>query len=240
MLNLIKLEIKRNRLKGYITAGLLITFAVLGLVYLFAAIPHLDASDTDVQIFITYNGIATLSLVVATACFSILSSAMYNRFIVEEYASKKVFLLFSYPVKRSRVLLAKVITVFLFTFVSMLFSGVITFVIFFTTEAFVPICQEAITMSTLFGVSISLIAYSIIAAALAVISLWFGYWRKSASVTIIVGVIVSCVFGSFASEILLAGGVFNNVIVFVIAAASILVAFILTTALSQKISTMEV
>lgn len=93
MLNLIKLEIKRNRLKGYITAGLLITFAVLGLVYLFAAIPHLDASDTDVQIFITYNGIATLSLVVATACFSILSSAMYNRFIVEEYASKKVFLL---------------------------------------------------------------------------------------------------------------------------------------------------
>lgn len=91
MLNLIKLEIKRNRLKGYITAGLLITFAVLGLVYLFAAIPHLDASDTDVQIFITYNGIATLSLVVATACFSILSSAMYNRFIVEEYASKKFF-----------------------------------------------------------------------------------------------------------------------------------------------------
>ena len=219
MLNLIKLEIKRNRLKGYITAGLLITFAVLGLVYLFAAIPHLDASDTDVQIFITYNGIATLSLVVATACFS-----------VEEYASKKVFLLFSYPVKRSRVLLAKVITVFLFTFVSMLFSGVITFVIFFTTEAFVPICQEAITMSTLFGVAISLIAYSIIAATLAVISLWFGYWRKSASVTIIVGVIVSCIFGSFASEILLAGGIFNSVIVLVIAAASILVAFVLTKA----------
>ena len=72
MLNLIKLEIKRNRLKGYITAVLLITFAVLGLVYLFAAIPHLDASDTDVQIFITYNGIATLSLVFANACFSIL------------------------------------------------------------------------------------------------------------------------------------------------------------------------
>ena len=124
MLNLIKLEIKRIRLKGYITAGLLITFAVLGLVYLFAAIPHLDASDTDVQIFITYNGIATLSLVVATACFSILSSAMYNRFIVEEYASKKVFLLFSYPVKRSRVLLAKVITVFLFTFVYICFHAV--------------------------------------------------------------------------------------------------------------------
>lgn len=119
-------------------------------------------------------------------------------------------------------------------------SGVITFVIFFTTEAFVPICQEAITMSTLFGVAISLIAYSIIAAALAVISLWFGYWKKSASVTIIVGVIVSCIFGSFASEILLAGGIFNSVIVLVIAAASILVAFVLTKALSKKISTMEV
>lgn len=116
----------------------------------------------------------------------------------------------------------------------------ITFVIFFTTEAFVPICQEAITMSTLFEVAISLIAYSIIAAALAVISLWFGYWRKSASVTIIVGVIVSCIFGSFASEILLAGGIFNSVIVLVIAAASILVAFVLTKALSNKISTMEV
>ena len=54
------------------------------------------------------------------------------------------------------------------------------------------------------------------------------------------GVIVSCIFGSFASEILLAGGIFNSVIVLVIAAASILVAFVLTKALSNKISTMEV
>lgn len=240
MLKLIKLEFKRNHLKGYITAGLVITIATLCLVYLFAAIPHLDPSDKDTQIFMTYNGIATLSLVTVTACFSILSSVMYNKFVIEEYTSKKVFLLFSYPVERKRILWAKIITVFLFTVISMMLSGIIIFSIFFTTESFLPICQEVLTLSTLFEIGISLTAYSIIAAALAVIALWLGYWKKSASVTIVSGVIVSSVFGSFSSEILLAGGIAQNLIVVIIAAVSVLVALILMMGLSQKISTMEV
>ncbi|MFD2132374.1 ABC transporter permease [Pseudogracilibacillus auburnensis] len=241
MLKLIKLEIKRNRLKGYITAGLVITVTLIGLVYLFAAIPYLDASDKDVQIFMTYNGISTLSLVVATACFSILSSVMYNRFIIEEYTSKKVFLLFSYPVERNRVLWVKIITVFLFIVISMIFSGMIVFSIFFITESFFPLCQDVLTLSTIFGIVASLVAYSITSAALAVISLWFGYWKKSASVTIVSSVIVSSIFGSFSSEILLSGGITHNLMILVvIAAGSTLVALALITRLSQKINTMEV
>lgn len=101
MIKLIRLEIKRNRLNEYIIASVVITFSIIALVYLFAAIPHLDSSDSDVQIFKTYNGISTLSLVVFTACYSILSSVMYNRFIIEEYTSKKVFLLFRTPLKEN-------------------------------------------------------------------------------------------------------------------------------------------
>lgn len=240
MLKLIKLEIKRNRLKSYITAGFVITIAMIGLVYLFAAIPHLDDSDTDIKIFMTYNGISTLSLVVATACFSILSSVMYNRFIIEEYTGKKVFLLFSYPVERNRVLWAKIITVFLFTTISMIFSGIIVFSIFFITELFIPLCKEDLTLSAILEIAESLVAYSTISAALAVISLWFGHLKKSASVTIVSGVIVSSIFGSFSSEILLTGGLSNNLIVAVITAASILIALVLIRSLSKKINIMEV
>ncbi|MGL4697496.1 ABC transporter permease [Enterococcus larvae] len=240
MFRLIKLELKRNRLKPYITAAVVITVAMLALVYLFAIISYLDTSDTDLLIFMTYRGISTLSLIVATACFSILSSVMYNKFVIEEYTSKKVFLLFSYPVERKRVLWAKILTVFLFTIVSMMVSGLVIFSIFFITESLLHLSQDTLTIQVISEVIFSLIGFSIIAAAFGVISLWLGYWRKSTSVTIISGVIVSSVFGSFSSELLLAKGTSSITIVAMIAVIVVLFAFALIIELSNKINVMEV
>lgn len=57
MRKLFILELKRNSLKTYHTAVIIIAVAMLGFIYFFAAIPKLDLSETDVEMFMTYKSL---------------------------------------------------------------------------------------------------------------------------------------------------------------------------------------
>lgn len=179
MFNLMKLELQHNRMKSYISAALIIVIVMVGFLYLFAALPYLDETQTDLEMFMTYGSIATLVCMLSMVSFSILSSVMYARFVVEEYAGKKAILLSSYPVNRRRILWAKVTVVFLFTVLSMFLSGLVTFALFYATELFIPICKDALTISTIFKTIALVLVYSLMSGTLAVVSLWFGLWKKS-------------------------------------------------------------
>lgn len=240
MLKLIKLELERNNLKSYIIGGCLITLSILGLVYLFAAIPHIDPSDPDVGIFLTYNGISALALIILAACFTILASVMYNKLVIAEYTSKKIYLLFSYPIKKERILAAKLITVFAFTVISAIISGIVIFSVFFLSEGIFQLCEDTLTIQVILRVAILLLLSAVISAALATISLWFGYWKKSATVTMVVGVIIASVFGSIASEIFLAQGRMQLVFVSIITIVTVFLAIFLIMRVSNQIKNTDV
>ena len=240
MLKLIKLELERNNLKSYIIGGCLITLSILGLVYLFAAIPHIDPSDPDVGIFLTYNGISALALIILAACFTILASVMYNKLVIAEYTSKKIYLLFSYPIKKERILAAKLITVFAFTIISAIISGIVIFSVFFLSEGIFQLCEDTLTIQVILRVAILLLLSAVISAALATISLWFGYWKKSATVTMVVGVIIASVFGSIASEIFLAQGSMQLVFVSIITIVTVFLAIFLIMRVSNQIKNTDV
>ena len=91
----VKLEIKRNNLKPYITAVVIMFFVIIGMLYLFAAIPKMDPTESDLDMFKSYDSITTLTCLLDMVCFAILSSVMYAKFVVEDYAGKRALLLFS-------------------------------------------------------------------------------------------------------------------------------------------------
>ena len=76
-IKLINLEIRRNPLKTYITATLVITLVMIGFLYMFAAIPLLDDTEQDIGMFMNYDNIVTLTCILSMASFLILSSVMY-------------------------------------------------------------------------------------------------------------------------------------------------------------------
>ncbi len=235
MVKLMKLELQRNRMRSYISAALIITIVMVGFLYLLAAIPYLDETQTDIEMFMTYGSIATLVCMLSMVSFSILSSVMYARFVVEEYAGKKAILLFSYPVNRRGILWAKVAVVFLFTVLSMFLSGLVAFALFYATEFLIPICKDTLTIFTIFRSIALLLVYSLMSGTLAVISLWFGLWKKSTPATIVSGTIVVTVVCNF-----LAAGIFNILPAVLVSIVSMITALVLIVGISSKVVTMEV
>lgn len=193
MNKLISLERKRNSFRSYHTGVLISGALMLGLLYLLAAIPKLDPTETDLEMFMSYRSLIGLTNIMLMVIFTILSAVMSSKFIIEEYAGKRAILLFSYPVSRQKVLSAKMCMVFLYTVIAMCLCGAVIFGIFFGTESLFPICSDTLTLPTFFYCTFSLISYSFLAGVWGIVALWIGFGRQSVTVTIVAAVIIAIV-----------------------------------------------
>lgn len=193
MNRLISLELKRNNLKPNHVVVVIITIIMLGFLYLLAAIPKLDPTETDLNIFITYNNLININNILCMVIFIIFSSVLYSKFVVEEYAGKRAILLFSYPVNRKKILEAKIFMAFIYTVVAMLICGAVVLGVFFMTESQFPICGDQLSTETILGGFLSLLCYSLMAGVWGIVALYFGFRKQSVSVTIITAVIIATI-----------------------------------------------
>lgn len=190
MRNLIALELKRNRLRPYHIATLICGVTMLGFQYLMAAIPYMDPTEPDAELFSQYPFLMGITCLVCMAMFSILSAVMASRFVVEEYSGKRAILLLSYPISREKVLCAKLVLVFAYTVGAMLLCGAVIQAVFFLTESLFPLCSDKLTINVFLQSLSFLLSCSILAGLLGVVSLWFGFRKKSVSMTIVASVVL--------------------------------------------------
>lgn len=193
MFNLMKLELKKNNVKTYVSASLITCVIMIGFIYLFAYAPHID-NDPDLQIFAGYNNIISLFSILSMAVFATLSAVMYTRFITEEYKEKRLILLFSYPIKRSKILLAKLVVVFFFTMAAMTICNLLAFGIFSISESISPLVEGALSAHMLIRVFKITVIMAITAAELGIIAMGIGFIKKSVPTTIVSAVLLSSLF----------------------------------------------
>ena len=160
---------------------------------------------------------------------------MASKFIVDEYAGKKVIMLFYYPVDRKKILDVKIITVFSYTVISMLLCNGIAFTIFLVTESLFPLCQDTIDIGLILNCVSSMLCYSVSAGLLGIISLWFGFRKKSTIVTIISACIVVSVLCPVIAMTL-----FTHFVLIIILAVIFLAAMLAWTSLRYQVKNMEV
>lgn len=190
MRNLIALELKRNRLRPYHIATLICGVTMLDFQYLMAAIPYMDPTEPDAELFSQYPFLMGITCLVCMAMFSIPSAVMASRFVVEEYSGKRAILLLSYPISREKVLCAKLVLVFAYTVGAMLLCGAVIQAVFFLTESLFPLCSDKLTINVFLQSLGFLLSCSILAGLLGVVSLWFGFRKKSVSMTIVASVVL--------------------------------------------------
>jgi len=109
MLKLMRLEIKkfkmRKYLKGVIVANLII-FAVL--------VMTVFATKAGNEIpFKSWNDVFSVIGVFVRITFSIFAAVLISRIIIGEYKSKTINVLFTYPVSRKKIMLAKLVLIYL-------------------------------------------------------------------------------------------------------------------------------
>ena len=76
MIRLITLEIKRCRLTTYHRAASIGGITMLGFLYFMAAIPWIDPTDTDIELFASYDFLFNLEHLLSMAIFSIMGAVM--------------------------------------------------------------------------------------------------------------------------------------------------------------------
>ena len=191
MLELMKLELRKNNIRTYVIASIIIAIVMLGFIYLFAYAPRLDPNDKDLKLFEGYNNIISLYGVLNMSSYCVLSSIMSSKFIIEEYSGKRPILLFSYPISRRKMLLAKLIVVCLFTILAVISSNFIIFSIFASTELFLPLLNEALSATIIFKAIKTTMLMAFSAASIGLIAVGIGFIQKSVPMTIISAVLLS-------------------------------------------------
>lgn len=197
MEKLITLEWRQHDFRPYQTAFFIITAVLLGCLYLFAAIPLLDPGEPDIDLFRSYDTLIGLHGIITTAVFTIYSSVLYAKLLVEEYAGKRAVLLFLYPWKRTALLDAKLALIGMYTALAVLFCGCMNYGIFFATESFLPFGAEPVSIGDIGSSLLTVVCSALLSGALGLLALWAGFRRRSAVAVIV----AACVLASVLSQI---------------------------------------
>ena len=231
MRKLIELEIQRNNIKKYVIAAMIITVSSFMMLYLFAFMARFGSDEE----FFDYKGIISIIGIVNMACFTVLGSVMYSRFVIDDYVGKKAILIFSYPVSRNKVFYSKVLLVSSLVIGGTLLSNLLIFGIFFCGESIFPIVQERLNGGVVISGLFMAILSSIIAGGFSIISMSVGLKFRSVPITIVTAVIVCAMFSNVLS-------LFKLTIVptILVAIVATLLALIVLGSLSSKIDELEV
>ncbi|KOR89209.1 ABC transporter permease [Paenibacillus solani] len=124
--------------------------------------------------------------------FVLFGASMINHVFIEEYKNKTMSLSFGYPISRKKLLMAKVLfiflAVFLCTLISFVLSGITTYVI----DQIFDVIHGQPTMEDIMAYTTKSIIYSVVVALISFVPLFlFGLWKRAVIPTVICAVFLA-------------------------------------------------
>ena len=185
MLKLIKLEWKKNNI-GMCIKGAIIMAFLLGL-FVFALAFWGIANDPDGTLDAA-QGKDVISAPVelfTSMAFLIYTSVMLASFIVSAYKNKTMNLMFTYPIKRQKILASQMIAVWSFNFIALILTKLAIYLCVFMGSKFL---QSSFVIDFSIGslsFYVQLILKSVVIISMSFIALFVGMALKSSKATII-------------------------------------------------------
>lgn len=186
MLKLIKLEWKKNHIGKYIRYAVIVA-AVLSL-FIFALSFLGIANDPDTGVPDAAPGMGTISSPIelfTSMSYLVFTSVMLSAFIVSAYKNKTMNLMFSYPIKRQKILVSQMLSVWIFCFIALIVTKLLMYgVILIGSKFMAPAFPLDFNMASL-SFYVQLIAKSVVIVSMSFIALFIGLAMKSSKATII-------------------------------------------------------
>lgn len=217
MFKLIKLEWKKNRIHKYILNALIMT-AFIGL-FVFALIFFGITNDSETGQPDMSMGDAFISLsieLLSGMCYLIFASVMLSSFIVSAYRNKTMGLMFSYPIKRQKILASQMLAVWIFNTLALMLTKLLLYACVSIGARFLYTPYPfTFDMSSL-NFYIQLIISSSVLVVISFISLFIGLAMKSSKATIVSSfLLVSLTQGSIGDFTLSNNLIFQAVLVII-------------------------
>ena len=189
MLKLIKLELKKNKFNGSWLGILIANVAIMAMILLL----YFDEHDISFPNYLeAFNIIDTF----VRATFIIYASTLIAKFVIEEYRNKTMSLMFTYPINRKKLIAAKLVIVFIWTFLAIILSNFVITTILVLINNYFGYINDTLNTDLLFNNVLQILLNALAAAGLSLIPLFFGMWKKSVVGTIVSSVLIVSIIGS--------------------------------------------
>lgn len=206
MLKLIKLEWKKNNTKRYLLKALvlavLLCLFILALAYLGIA----NDPDTGVPDAAPGNGTISAPIELFTGmCYLIYTSSMLSAFIISSYRNRTMELMFSYPIRRQKILVSQMLAVWIFSFTALVLTKLLLYG---------AVLAGSLARQSAFPLDysmdsphfyIQLILKSAVTVSMSFIALFIGLRRKSAKAALITSFLLILLTQANVGDITLAG-----------------------------------
>lgn len=185
MLKLIKLEWKKNNIGKYICCALIL--AALLALFIFALDFFGIATDPDGTLDAAEGNDAISSSIelFTSMVYLIFTSVMLSSFIVSAYKNKTMNLMFSYPIKRKKILISQMLSVWIFAFTALVLTKLLIYgTVLVGSQWMTPAFITDFNMGSL-SFYVQLFAKAISIVTMSFIALFIGLAAKSSKATII-------------------------------------------------------
>ncbi len=180
-----KLELKKFKMMGYIRGAAIANVIIFGLMLLMSYTPELDGTI----IFQDYAALFSMVDVFARGTFIIFAAVLLGRLVIDEFNHKTITVLFMYPIKRQKIIAAKLVVVIIFTFLCIVASIVFLSTMYFIFNSFTHFVSGELTMTLVAQQAVKLGFNALASSFMALIPLYFGMRKYSVPTTIVSSVI---------------------------------------------------
>ena len=185
MWSLIRMEIKKAPLKSHIV-GLLAANLIIFMLSVFMS--SLLTASGDIS---TFPGLppfqldtVTIAAMLVRATLIVWESVLISVFVIEEYRNKTIGLLFTYPVSRTKLIMAKLFLIFGISFLFHVLSNIFQYASIFLAAK----CFDFVTFSV--GNILVQIVTTISAVLLGLLPLYVGMIKKSTIATVVSSIVI--------------------------------------------------
>lgn len=190
MMKLIRLEWKKNNLLKYIRNAVLTTAALL--LFMVMTARELKAEETAQMMQLYGKSILASSVeLFVHMSYIVFTGVMIAAFVVGAYEKKTMNLMFSYPIRRSKIILAKVCAVWIFNFLAMVVSKAVIYLVLVLTKSFTGISAQSIPIGEL-SFWLDIVLGSAAMVSISFIALPIGLKMKSSKAAIVASVVIAC------------------------------------------------
>lgn len=227
MLKLIRLEMAKNNAAKYTlyAAIAILSLTALSMVFVF----FLGADDPEIA-----TGIVGVSFFVETMTsivFLIFTAVMHSAFTINAYKNKTMDLMFSYPIKRGKILASKILAVLIFNFAALIIAQVIIYgSIYIASHYLQPSIRIDFDISNI-TFYISVVLKSVSTICISLIALFVGMINKSPAATIVASFFLAALLKGNLGGYSLAGSIIFPVVLTLI---SIVFAFLTISGVEKK------
>lgn len=186
MIKLIKLEWKKNHISQYIRNALILAAILCIFMFAFNYLGIANDVETGVPDTAMQNNTLSSAIEMFTSMsFLIFTGVMLSSFIVSSYKNKTMNLMFTYPIKRQKILISQMLAVWIFNFVALILTKLLIYGCILLGSRFLISSFPLDFHITSLGFYIQLIMKSFVIVSMSFIALFVGMAIKSSKATII-------------------------------------------------------